>query len=173
MAFRSLPREVTWFERPLNPFDTFRALSIPFEPFRYLPEPSKELDGASIVHFGASKVVGDASKVLSQASIDQKNAFRILFGHFHDQISPDFDHTEPSLKAFRALERRFFASKGSPEGFKASEMPFEASLKVSKGAKETARGADLHTNVDKTDANVENFDTTVVEFDTKAAVLNP
>jgi len=111
--------------------------------------------------------------VLSQASIDQKNAFRILFGHFHDQIRPDFDHTEPSLKAFRALERRFFASKGSAEVFKGSEMPFKGSLKVSKGAKKAARGADLDTNVDKTDANVENSDTNVVEFDTKAAVENP
>src|SRR5258708_33116117 len=123
MAFRSLPREVTWFERPLNPFDTFRALSIAFEPFRYLPEPSKELDGAAIVHFGASKVVRDASKVLSQASIDQKNAFRILFGHFHDQIRPGFDRTEPSLQAFRALVRRFFASKRPPALLKGAEMP--------------------------------------------------
>ena len=163
----------------MNPFDAFRTLSNPFESFRYIPEPSKELDGASIVHFGASKVVGEASKVLPEASKDQKNAFRTRFGHSHDQIRPDFDHPEHPLKAFGALERHFFASKGS-------EMPFEAFLKVSKGTKTAARGADFDThvekvdsnaekvdsNVEKVDANVEKVDTRAVEFETKAAAEN-
>ncbi len=85
MTFFVLERRFDPSKDLLSPFDTFRALSNPFEPFRYLPEHSKELDGASIVHFGASKVVWDASKVLSEASIEQKSAFRTLFGHIHDQ----------------------------------------------------------------------------------------
>ncbi len=58
-------------------------------------------------------------------------------------------------------------------------MPFEAFLKVSKGTKTAARGADFDThvdkvdsNVEKVDANVEKVDTRAVEFDTKAAAEN-
>ena len=59
-------------------------------------------------------------------------------------------------------------------------MPFEAFLKVSKGTKTAARGADFDSNVEKVDTNVEKVDTDVekvdtraVEFDTKAAAKNP
>ena len=52
-------------------------------------------------------------------------------------------------------------------------MPFEAFLKVSKGTKTAARGADFDSNVEKVDTNVEKVDTRAVEFDTKAAAKNP
>jgi hypothetical protein len=52
-------------------------------------------------------------------------------------------------------------------------MPFEPSVKPSKGAKTAARGADFDTNVDKVDTRVDNFDTKAANFDMKDIAVNP